>query len=70
MLEVTLGPGLLSKNFDGLQNDLDKMTGIFLKRGEYTEALEKIKITILSPSQKKRQSKSRRLAGSGKRKLD
>ncbi|HDR89011.1 MAG TPA: V-type ATP synthase subunit A, partial [Bacteroidetes bacterium] len=34
MLEVTLGPGLLSKNFDGLQNDLDKMTGIFLKKGE------------------------------------
>mgnify|MGYP001359462425 CR=1 FL=1 len=26
MLEVSLGPGLLSKNFDGLQNDLDKMT--------------------------------------------
>jgi len=40
MLEVTLGPGLLSKNFDGLQNDLDKMTGVFLKRGEYTEALD------------------------------
>lgn len=29
MLEVSLGPGLLSKNFDGLQNDLDKMTGVF-----------------------------------------
>lgn len=40
MLEVTLGPGLLSKNFDGLQNDLDKMTGVFLKRGEYTNPLE------------------------------
>ncbi len=40
MLEVTLGPGILSKNFDGLQNDLDKMEGVFLKRGEYTEALE------------------------------
>ena len=25
MLEATLGPGILSKNFDGLQNDLDKM---------------------------------------------
>ena len=43
MLEVTLGPGLLSKNFDGLQNDLDKMTGVFLKRGEYTDPLEKDK---------------------------
>jgi V/A-type H+/Na+-transporting ATPase subunit A len=40
MLEVTLGPGILSKNFDGLQNDLDKMEGVFLKRGEYTEALD------------------------------
>ena len=27
MLEVTLGPGMLSKNYDGLQNDLDKMEG-------------------------------------------
>ncbi len=41
MLEVSLGPGLLSKNFDGLQNDLDKMEGVFLKRGEYTEPLDK-----------------------------
>ena len=40
MLEVTLGPGLLSKNFDGLQNDLDKMKDVFLKRGEYTDPLE------------------------------
>lgn len=40
MLEATLGPGLLSKNFDGLQNDLDKMSGVFLKRGEYTHPLE------------------------------
>ena len=40
MLEVSLGPGLLSKNFDGLQNDLDKMEGVFLKRGEYTNPLE------------------------------
>ena len=35
MLEVILGPGLLSRKYDGLQNDLDKLTGIFLKRGEY-----------------------------------
>ncbi len=40
MLEVTLGPGILSKNYDGLQNDLDKMEGVFLKRGEYTNPLE------------------------------
>lgn len=40
MLEVTLGPGMLSKNYDGLQNDLDKMKGIYLKRGEYTFPLD------------------------------
>ncbi len=40
MLELTLGPGLLSKNYDGLQNDLEKMDGVFLKRGEYTEPLD------------------------------
>ncbi len=40
MLEVTLGPGILSKNYDGLQNDLDKMEGVFLKRGEYTHPLD------------------------------
>ncbi len=41
MLEVTLGPGILSRNYDGLQNDLDKMEGIFLKRGEYTDPLNR-----------------------------
>ena len=40
MLEVTLGPGMLSRNYDGLQNDLDKMEGVFLKRGDYTFALD------------------------------
>ena len=40
MLEVTLGPGMLSRNYDGLQNDLDKMEGVFLKRGDYTYALD------------------------------
>lgn len=39
MLEVTLGPGILSRNFDGLQNDLDKMEGTFLRRGEYTDPI-------------------------------
>ncbi len=41
MLEVTLGPGMLSKNYDGLQNDLEKMDGVFLKRGQYTYPLDK-----------------------------
>lgn len=49
MLEVSLGPGLLSKNFDGLQNDLDKMTGVFLKRGEYTNPLEEDKKWKFTP---------------------
>ncbi len=40
MLEVTLGPGILSKNYDGLQNDLEKMDGVFLNRGEYTNPLD------------------------------
>ena len=40
-LEVTLGPGMLSKNYDGLQNDLDKMEGVFLRRGQYTDPLDR-----------------------------
>ena len=36
MLVVALGPGILSKNYDGLQNDLDAMKGVFLSRGDYT----------------------------------
>lgn len=43
MLEVTLGPGLLQKNFDGLQNDLDLKEGIFLQKGDYTPALDETK---------------------------
>ncbi|MCK4994755.1 MAG: V-type ATP synthase subunit A [Candidatus Omnitrophica bacterium] len=36
LLEVELGPGMLSQKYDGLQNDLEAMTGVFLKRGEMT----------------------------------
>ena len=39
-LEVTLGPGMLSRNYDGLQHDLDQMQGVFLKRGEYTYPID------------------------------
>ncbi len=49
MLEVTLGPGLLSRNYDGLQNDLDKLTGVFLKRGEYNFPLDKEKKWQFTP---------------------
>ena len=31
---------MLSRNYDGLQNDLDTMDGVFLKRGEYTPSLD------------------------------
>jgi len=53
LLEVMLGPGILSKNFDGLQNDLNKMEGIFLKKGEYTHPLEPDKLWEFTPIAKK-----------------
>ena len=49
MLEVTLGPGLLSSNYDGLQNNLETMTGVFLKRGEYTSPLNHDKLWDFTP---------------------
>ena len=49
MLEVKLAPGMLSKNFDGLQNDLDKMDGVFLKRGQYTDPLDEDRIWNFTP---------------------
>lgn len=49
MLEIQLGPGMLSKNYDGLQNDLNKMDGVFLKRGQYTEPLDNDKLWHFKP---------------------
>ena len=49
MLEVSLGPGLLSSVYDGLQNDLTTMTGVFLKRGEYTDPLDHGKLWDFTP---------------------
>lgn len=49
MLEATLGPGILSKNFDGLQHDLDKMEGVFLQKGDYTHPLEIDKLWAYKP---------------------
>ncbi|MGB4840166.1 MAG: V-type ATP synthase subunit A [Saprospiraceae bacterium] len=40
MLEATLGPGLLSGNYDGLMNNLSTMEGIFIRRGDYTPTLD------------------------------
>jgi V/A-type H+-transporting ATPase subunit A len=52
MLEVKLGPGMLSKNYDGLQNDLNKMEGVFLKKGEYTDPLDEESIWHFKPTAK------------------
>lgn len=49
MLEVTLGPGLLSSNYDGLQDNLATMKDVFLKRGEYTSPLDSEKIWEFKP---------------------
>jgi V/A-type H+/Na+-transporting ATPase subunit A len=52
MLEVTLGPGLLSSVYDGLQNNLTTMEGVFLKRGEYTDPLDHEKLWDFTPMAK------------------
>jgi len=52
MLEVTLGPGILSSNYDGLQNNLETMKGVFLTRGEHTEPLDLDKLWKFTPMAK------------------
>jgi V/A-type H+-transporting ATPase subunit A len=49
MLEATLGPGLLSSSYDGLQNNLETMEDVFLKRGEYTSPLDHDKLWEFTP---------------------
>ena len=49
MLEATLAPGLLSRNYDGLQNDLEKMDGLFINRGSITEPIDFEKKWEFSP---------------------
>ncbi len=49
MLEATLGPGILSSTYDGLMHDLKTMTGVFLKRGEYTSAIDLEKKWTFTP---------------------
>ena len=49
MLEATLGPGLLSSVYDGLQNDLTTMENVFLQRGEYTDPLDREKLWDFEP---------------------
>ena len=53
MLEVTLAPGMLSRNYDGLQNDLEKMEGLFIKRGSMTEPVDMTRKWKFSPLAKK-----------------
>lgn len=40
MLEISLGPGMLSRKYDGLQNDLDRLPGLYLSRGEQVDPLD------------------------------
>ncbi|MCH5330682.1 MAG: V-type ATP synthase subunit A, partial [Alistipes sp.] len=49
MLEATLAPGLLSKNYDGLQNDLEKMDGLFISRGSITDPIDFDRIWEFKP---------------------
>ena len=49
MLEVQLGPGLLSSTYDGLQNNLATMENVFLQRGEYTDPLDREKLWDFTP---------------------
>lgn len=49
MLEATLGPGILSMSYDGLQNDLAKMDGLFIERGSSTEPLDYDKLWDFKP---------------------
>ena len=49
MLEVQLGPGLLSSTYDGLQNNLANMENVFLQRGEYTDPLDREKLWDFTP---------------------
>lgn len=49
MLEATLGPGLLSGIYDGLQNNLATMEDVFLRRGEYTDPLDRSKLWDFKP---------------------
>ena len=49
MLEVQLGPGLLSSVYDGLQNNLATMENVFLQRGEYTDPLDRQKTWDFTP---------------------
>ncbi len=53
LLSVELGPGLLGRVFDGLQNpleDLAETSGFFLERGKYLPALERDRRWAFTPT--------------------
>ena len=56
MLEIELGPGILSQNFDGLQNNLDGLEDTFLIPGVIAPALDESKKYLFKPIAKKGQS--------------
>ena len=52
LLSVTLGPGLLERIYDGLQNplaELENDSGFFLRRGQYLPALDEKRLWEFSP---------------------
>ncbi len=53
MLEVELGPGILSKKYDGLQNDLTKMGDLFIEIGQSTAPLDEDVFYKFTPLVKK-----------------
>jgi V/A-type H+-transporting ATPase subunit A len=55
LLEVDLGPGILSKNFDGLQNDLEAMSGTFIETGQKNVTIDLNAVYTFTPLAKKKE---------------
>ena len=49
MLEATLAPGIISRNYDGLQNDLERMESLFIERGTQTDPIDFEKLWEYKP---------------------
>ena len=49
LLEVTLAPGILTSIYDGLQNDLQSMTTLFLERGVLSDPIDFKKLWEFTP---------------------
>ncbi len=49
MLEATLAPGIISRNYDGLQNDLERMESLFIERGTQTAPVDYEKLWDYTP---------------------